>query len=122
MSEFKDGAISIHLGGKDYKMVYSLAVMDKVLEKSDENGNFKFSDPHNIMWLVEEMIKAASKVPDIETDTITAEELSDYIYFGNIKYVQSKLLEAMRVGNTGTAEPQEDDESDDGDDDVKKNQ
>lgn len=121
MSAFKDGATTIHLGGKDYKMVYSLAVMDKVQEKSDENGNFKFSDPHNIMWLVEEMIKAAAKIPDIETDTITAEELSDYIYFGNIKYVQLKLLEAMRIGNTGTAEPQEDDEADESDD-VKKNQ
>lgn len=61
MSAFKDGATTIHLGGKDYKMVYSLAVMDKVQEKSDENGNFKFGDPHNIRWLVEEMIKAAAK-------------------------------------------------------------
>lgn len=120
MSAFKDGATTIHLGGKDYKMVYSLAVMDKVQEKSDENGNFKFGDPHNIMWLVEEMIKAAAKIPDIETDTISTEELSDYIYIGNLKAVQLKLLEAMRIGNTGTAEPQEDE--DDEHENVKKNQ
>ena len=33
MSAFKDGATTIRLGGKDYKMVYSLAVMDKAEEK-----------------------------------------------------------------------------------------
>ena len=39
---------------------------------------------------------------------------------GNLKAVQLKLLEAMRIGNTGTAEPQEDE--DDEPEDVKKNQ
>lgn len=121
MSVFKDGTVSIHLGGKDYKMVYSLNVIDKVQEKSDESGNFKFSDLRNLKWLVTEMINAAAKIPDISSETISEEEAGDFIYMGNLKMVQEKVVEAMRIGNTGTAEPQEDDETDESDD-VKKNQ
>ena len=121
MSTFKDGTVSIFLGGKERKMIYSLNVIDKVNDRSGDAGKFDFNDVKNIRWLVTAMLNDAAKLPDGSGEVLGEETGGIFIHAGNLGEVKLKILEAMRVGNTGTIKPTEEEKDEDNEGNVKKN-
>ncbi|MEE0761760.1 MAG: hypothetical protein UIM27_02160 [Acutalibacteraceae bacterium] len=122
MSAFKDGTVSIFLGGKERKMIYSLNVIDKIQDRAGDTGNFDFNNTKNIRWLATEMLNDAAKLPDGSGEILEEETVGIFIHIGNLRETKKKMLEAMRVGNTGTTEPTQEEKDEDGEEDVKKNQ
>lgn len=114
MSAIKDGRLPIVLD-KERHLLFSLNVID---EMQDKFGSFDRLDEvlkgkdsiKNLRWLLTLLINEGA---DGGEEQLTEKEVGRMIHTGNFNEVKTAIFRAFAIGNSGTAEPQAEEEDED---------
>jgi len=114
MSAIKDGRLPIVLD-KERHLLFSLNVID---EMQDKFGSFDRLDEvlkgkdsiKNLRWLLTLLINEGAGGGE---EQLTEKEVGRMIHTGNFKEVKTAIFRAFAIGNSGTAEPQAEEEDED---------
>jgi len=114
MSAIKDGRLPIVLD-KERHLLFSLNVID---EMQDKFGSFDRLDEvlkgkdsiKNLRWLLTLLINEGAGGGE---EQLTEKEVGRMIHTGNFNEVKTAIFRAFAIGNSGTAEPQAEEEDED---------
>jgi len=114
MSAIKDGRLPIVLD-KERHLLFSLNVID---EMQDKFGSFDRLDEvlkgkdsiKNLRWLLTLLINEGAGDGE---EQLTEKEVGRMIHTGNFNEVKTAIFRAFAIGNSGTAEPQAEEEDED---------
>jgi len=114
MSAIKDGRLPIVLD-KERHLLFSLNVID---EMQDKFGSFDRLDEvlkgkdsiKNLRWLLTLLINEGAGDGE---EQLTEKEVGRMIHTGNFNEVKTAIFRAFAFGNSGTTEPQADEDEDD---------
>lgn len=111
MSAIKDGGYAITLKGKEYKLLFSLNVLDEIQDKFGAydklNEVFNPDNPNWIKdtkWLLAMLINEGLLVDDEDAKLLDEKTVGRLIHMGNIKEVQRAIFASFVLGNIGDEE------------------
>lgn len=115
MSAIKDGRYPLTISGHEYHLLFSLNALDEIQDKF--GGYDKLPEVFdqdnkdwlkNTKWLLALLLNegAADDEPEL-----TERQVGKLIHAGNMREVQEAMLSAFKVGTSGTAEAQDEEET-----------
>lgn len=114
MSAIKDGRLPIELNGREFHLLFSLNVID---EMQDRFGGFDTlaevlsgkDSIKNLRWLLTLLMNEGAGEGE---EPLTERQVGHMIHTGNFGEVRTAIFRAFALGNSGDADPQdnEDDE------------
>lgn len=114
MSAIKDGRLPITLD-KERHLLFSLNAID---EMQDKFGGFDKLDEvlqgkdsiKNLRWLLTLLLNEGANEGK---DELSEKQVGKMIHTGNFMEVKSSIFKAFAIGNSGTEEPPQDEDSED---------